>query len=173
MKRYLLPGLLILATFAARTEAQSKPLDLSIGWNYAFADQGNGFANLNGWYGTLNWEVTKRIGLAFSHESYWGSFAGSGVNQHVYLGGLTAELRKGDPRCKPFLQPLGGTTRASGSGSVQEQPTFELAAGADIALKGALSLEVIPAEYAFTHISGHGLNTYQAAAGLQYTFGKK
>ena len=152
--------------------AQAKPTDLSLGWNYARADQGVGFANLNGWYGTLNWEVTPRVGLAFSHESYWGPFAGSGVNAHVYLGGVTLELRKGDPRCKPFVQPLGGVTRASGSGSIQEQPTFELAAGADITLKGPLSLEVIPAEYAFTYGSGSALNTYQAAAGLQYTFRK-
>lgn len=168
-----LGSILLLSALGVSAEAQDKPIDLSLGWNHAYADQGNGFANIDGWYGTLNWEVTPRVGVAFSHESFWGAFAGSGVNEHVYLGGLTFELRKGSPRVKPFLQPFGGITRASASGAVQEQPTFELAAGADITLKGRLSLELIPAEYAYTHGGGLSLNTYQAAAGLQYTFGKQ
>ncbi|MGI4827362.1 MAG: hypothetical protein ACRYFU_04100 [Janthinobacterium lividum] len=173
MKTKLPHLILLLAACDISSKAQSKPLDLSLGWNYAYADQGTGFANLNGWYGTLNLEVTHRLGVAFSHESYWGGYAGSGTNVHVYLGGVTVELRKGDPRCKPFLQPLGGVTRASATGSIQEQPTFQLAAGADITLKGALSLELIPAEYALTYGNGTALNTYEAAAGLQYTFRKK
>jgi hypothetical protein len=160
-----------LASFTA-VAAQSHPLDLSLGWNYAHADQGNGFANLNGWYGTLIYEATQRVGLTFEHESFWGQYRGSGVNQHAWLGGITVKLRQGNPKFSPFLQPLGGVTRASSSGSIQDQPTFQLAAGADITLKGNLALEVMPAEYTFTHGSSGGLNSYEAAAGLQYSFGK-
>jgi hypothetical protein len=67
---------------------------------------------------------------------------------------------------------MGGATRSSSSGTVQEQPTFQLGAGSDITLKGNLSLEVMPAEYTYTHQNGSAFNTYQAGAGLQYSFRK-
>ena len=158
---------------SARALAQSKkPVDLSVGYSYAYSDEGNGFANLNGWYGSLSWEFSKRVAASFEHESFWGDFQGSGANQHVWLGGVTMKLRKGNPKVSPFIQPMGGDTRSNSSGSVQHEPTFQLGAGADITLKGNLSLEIIPAEYTYTHGSGSSLNSYQAAAGFQYSFGK-
>lgn len=168
-------GLLILLLAATLpTFAQSKkPIDLTLGWTYAYSDQGNGFANLNGWYGTVNWEASSRIGIAVEHESFWGDFQNSGVNQHVWLGGVTLQLRgNSNAKVRPFVQPMAGATRSSSSGSVQQQPTFQLAAGADITLKGNLALEIVPAEYTYSHGNGSSLNTYQAAAGLQYSFGK-
>lgn len=143
-----------------------------MGWNYALDDQGDSFANVNGWYGTLNWPVFHRVGLAFSHESYWGAYQGADIGQHVYLLGTTFKLRRYEHKVNPFLQPFGGDTRVSYAGSIEDQPTFELAAGADIKLKGRLSLEIIPAEYAYAHGSVGNLNTYQAAAGVEYTFGQ-
>lgn len=152
--------------------AQSKPLDLSLGWTYARADQGNGFAPLHGWYGTLNWEASPRLGIALQHQDYWGSFHHSGVNQHVWLGGLSVNLRKGNPKLMPFVQPLAGATRSSSSAGIEWQPTFQLGAGLHLTLKGNLSLELTPAEYALTFSHGSALNTYEAAAGLEYSFGK-
>ena len=172
MNRLLcLTALLAAATLPACAQSK-KPVDLALGWSYAYSDEGTGFANLNGWYGSANWEASSRIGIAFEHESFWGHFQGAGANQHVWLGGLTFQLRSGSPRVKPFLQPMGGVTRSSSSGSVQQEPTFQLAAGADISLKGNLSFEVVPAEYTFTYGNSTAENTYQAAAGLQYSFGK-
>ena len=165
---WCLPALLMAST----AMAQTKPIDLSLGWNYADNNEGDGFASVNGWYGTLVWEVTRRVGLSFSHESYWGPYHRSGTNEHVYLGGLNINFRKEDHRFIPFVQPFGGVTRASGGGVVEEQPTFELAAGADIKLKGKLSLEVIPGEYTLAFSNGKPLSTYQAAAGIAYKFGK-
>src|ERR1700712_5867842 len=160
--RILLRLTLILLVGCACVNAQSKPFDLSLGWTYGFTDEGNGFANLNGWYGTATWEFSKRVGASVEHESFWGGFQNRGANQHVWLGGVTVKLRKGNPKVSPFLQPMGGVTRSSSSGAVQEEPTFQLGAGADIILKGNLSFEVIPAEYTMTHASGSMLNTYQA-----------
>ena len=158
--------------FSVPCRSQSKPVDVSLGWNYAHNNEGDGFSNLNGWYGTVVWEFSERVGLAFSHESYWGAYTHTGENEHVYLGGISLKLRKGDPRIMPFVQPFGGTTRSSVKGVVQEQPTFELAGGVDIRLHGKLALEIIPAEYVLAHASGKPLSTYQTAAGLAYTFGK-
>ena len=153
--------------------AQEHPVELSLGWNYALDDQGDGFANANGWYGTLNWARFERVGFTISHESYWGGYRGVAFNQHVYLGGLTFKLRKGEPRFSPFVQPFGGDTRVSYAGAIENQPTFELAAGADIRLKRHLSIEIIPAEYAYAHGSVGSLHNYQAGAGLEYTFRRK
>lgn len=171
--RFSLAAILLAIAGAERAAAQSKPVELSLGWNYAYDDQGDGFANANGWYGTLNWARYEHIGFTFSHESYWGGYRNSGLNQHVYLGGITWKPRRGEHRINPFVQPFGGTTRASYGGLVEEQPTFELAAGADVKLHGHLSFEIIPAEYTYAHASIGSLNNYQAGAGFEYTFGGK
>ncbi len=163
----------LLLTCALPAFGQHKPVEVSLGYNYAYDDQGDGFAHTNGWYGTVNWAVFERVGFTVSHESYWGGYRGPAFNQHVYLGGLTFKLRKGEPRFNPFLQPLGGATRVSYAGTVEQQPTFELTAGADIRIHGPLSFEVIPAEYAYAHGSTGSLHNYQAGVGLEYTFGKR
>lgn len=171
MRAALLLFLTAFSVDAAR--CQSKPVELSLGWNYAYDDQGDGFANANGWYGTANWAVFNRVGVTFSHESYWGAYRGLALNQHVYLGGLTFKLRKKEHRFDPFLQPFGGVTRASYAGAIEHQPTFELAVGADIRMKGNLSFEIIPAEYAYASGSTGALHNYQAGAGIEYTFRRK
>jgi hypothetical protein len=160
-----------LLAFFGFSFAQNKT-DLSLGWTFQASDQGTGFANLNGWYGTLTWEASQRVGVSFQHQDFWGGYLHSGVNQHVWLAGATVKLREGNPRVSPFVQPLAGGTRSSSSGTVQWEPTFQIAGGADIKLRGNLSLELIPAEYAYTHGNSGNLNSYEAAAGLQYSFGK-
>jgi hypothetical protein len=155
------------------SHAQSKkPVDVSLGWNYAYADQSTGFANLNGWYGTVNWEFSQRVGLAVQHQSFWGSFQGSEVNDHVWMAGATVKLRKKEGKVNPVLQMEAGSTRSSSQGQIQWEPTGQVALGAEISLKGNLSLEVIPAGYVFTWGNSSAQNSYQALAGLQYSFGK-
>lgn len=171
--RFAYVTLLVCLLPVPRLLSQSRPVEVSLGWNYALDDQGDGFTDANGWYGTVNWARWERVGLTVSHESYWGGYRHLPMNQHVYLAGLTFKLRHGEHRFNPFVQPFGGVTRASYAGAVEHQPTFELAAGADIRLRGNLSLEVIPAEYAYAHGSTGSLQNYQAGAGVEYTFRHK
>ena len=166
-------SLLAAGSTVAVAQGPGKPIDVSLGWNYSYTDEGTGFADLNGWYGVVNWEAGKRAGVAFEHESFWGSFQGQGANQHVWLLGSTVKLREGNVRVSPYVQPMAGATRSKSTGSVEWEPTLQLGAGADITLKGSLSLELVPAEYTFTYGSRRAENTFQAGAGLQYTFGKK
>ena len=174
MRNFVAIALLVAAgSTIAVAQAPSKPVDVSLGWNYSYTDEGTGFASLNGWYGVVNWEATKRAGLALEHESLWGDFQHLGANQHVWLVGSTVKLREGNVKVSPFLQPMAGATRSKSTGTVLWEPTLQLGAGADITLKGNLSLELIPAEYTFTYGNGTAMNTYQAGAGFQYTFGKK
>jgi hypothetical protein len=128
--------------------------DLSVGWNYQHADQGSGFADMNGWYGSLSYNVRSRLGLTFEHQGFWGDFKGVSMNTHSWLGGVTYKLASSERRVTPFLQPLVGDTRNSYAGTIQHNFTFQLAGGLDIKLKGPVSLELIPAEYVLTEQSG-------------------
>jgi hypothetical protein len=94
------------------------------------------------------------------------------MNSHVWLGGVTWKLASSERRIVPFLQPLVGDTRNSLAGTIQHGFTFQLAGGADVKLKGPLSLEVVPAEYVLTSQGGVRASSYTAAAGLQFSFGK-
>jgi hypothetical protein len=147
-------------------------VDLTAGWSYQYSNQGSGFADINGWYGSLSYNVLSRLGLTFEHESFWGGFEGSSLNQHVWLGGVTYKLANSERRVIPFLQPLVGDTRSSYAGTIQHNFTFQLAGGVDIKLKGPFSLELIPAEYVFAQQSGSPTSGYSAGAGLQFSFGR-
>ncbi len=149
----------------------AQKVDFSTGWTYEGADQTNGYANLNGWYGSLSYNVLPRMGLTFEHESFWGGYHGSSMNEHVWLGGVTWKLANSERKVIPFVQPLAGDTRSS-SGSIQNSFTFQLAGGADIKLKGPFSLELVPAEYVFTDQGGTPTNSYSAAVGFQFSFAK-
>lgn len=150
----------------------AQKVDLTVGWSFTHADQTNGFADLNGWYGSASYNVKPRLGLTVEHESYWGHFNGDSINSHVWLGGVTWKLADSSKKIVPFVQPMVGDTRNSLSGTVQNNFTFQLAGGVDIKLKGPVSLELVPAEYTLTRQSGVSANSYSAAVGLQFSFGK-
>lgn len=152
--------------------AWSQKASVTLGWTYEDDNQGNGFANLNGWYGSAAYSVASKLAVTFEHESYWGGFQGISTNQHVWLGGVTWKLATSEHRVIPFLQPVVGDTRSSYAGSIQNNFTFQLAGGVDIKLKGPFSLELVPAEYILVDQAGTPASSYSAAAGLQFSFGK-
>lgn len=150
--------------------AQSK-VDITAGWNYERADEQTGYANLNGWWGSVSYNVAQHLGLTFEHESYWGGYQRASTNQHVWLGGVTLKPGNSEARITPFLQPLVGDTRASSPGSITHQFTFQVAGGFDIKLSQRIALEVTPAEYVLNMEHGSPLNSYAGAVGLQFSFG--
>lgn len=164
--RFILIGILACGIAAA----QSK-LDVTAGWTYERADQGSGYANLNGWWGSVSYNVAQHLGLTFEHESYWGGYQGFSANQHVWLGGLTFKPGKSEGRITPFIQPLAGDTRSSQPGSIAHEFTFQLAAGFDLKLNDHIALEITPAEYVLNLQHGSPLNSYTGAVGLQFSFG--
>ena len=90
----------------------------------------------------------------------------------VRFGGVTWKLADSSKKVVPFVQPLVGDTRNSLSGTIQNNFTFQVAGGVDIKLKGPVSLDLVPAEYTLTRQSGMSANSYSAAVGLQFSFGK-
>lgn len=168
-RNLLILGLLL--GYSGISFAQSK-VDATIGWTYEKADQGQGYADLNGWYGSLSYNVKPHVGLTFEHQSLWGQFQRSGVNQHAWLGGVTLKLGDTNKKVVPFIQPLAGDTRSSSSGTIQHNFTFQVAGGVDIKLGQSFAIDLIPAEYVYNRQSGSNLNSYQAGAGIQFSFGK-
>ena len=149
----------------------AQKLDASIGWDYEDSKQNTGTAVLNGWYGSLSYNVLPRLGLTVEHESYWGqSQGGQRTNDHAWLGGVTWNLLSSEHKIIPFIQPLVGTTRSSGSGEVDYDLTFQVAGGVNVKLKGPVSLQLTPVEYVATRIHGLNYNSYGAAAGFQFSF---
>ena len=161
----------VLLAFCSAAAAQSK-VDATAGWSYELANQGSGFANLNGWYGSLSYSVAQHLGVTVEHESYWGGFQNNSVNQHVWLGGVTWKLGSSEAKIQPFIQPLAGDTRNSSQGSIQHSFTFQLAGGFHVKLNDHLAFEIVPAEYVLNVQSGSPLNSYTAALGVQFSFGK-
>jgi hypothetical protein len=53
------------AIVLARAPSVRQKLDLTAGWSYEKSDEGNGYANLNGWHGALSYNVLPRIALSF------------------------------------------------------------------------------------------------------------
>src|SRR5947209_2512892 len=115
--RWLYAVLALMLGSAAPISAQK--LDMSLGWTYETSDQMTGYADLNGWYGSASYNVRPRLVLTFEHESYWGSFQGNSMNDHVWLGGVTWKLANSERKVIPFLQPLVGDTRSSSAGTIQ------------------------------------------------------
>lgn len=164
-------AIVLLLISAGLAAAQSK-MEASVGWNFTHDDEGDGYTQLNGWYGSLSYNLTQHLGLTFEHESYWGAFKNISTNQHVWLGGVNWKLLSSEHKISPFVQPLTGDTRSSYAGTIQHAFTFQVAGGADIKLAGPVSLELVPAEYVFERQGGQSLNSYTATVGLQFSFGK-
>ena len=165
------PVCLIAVLALSSVTASAQKMDLSLGWDFQHSDQMTGYADMNGWYGSLSYNVLPRLGLTFEHQSLWGSFQGSGLNDHSWLGGVTVKLADSERRITPFIQPLVGDTRTSYAGSIQHSFTFQLAGGVTVKLRGPLSLELIPAEYILTNQAGTPTHSYSADVGLQFSFG--
>jgi len=90
----------------------------------------------------------------------------------VRFGGVTWKLADSSKKVVPFVRPLIGDTRNSLSGTIQKiNFTFQLTGGG-LKLKGPVSLDLVPAEYTLTRQSGMSGNSYSAAVGLQFSFGK-
>lgn len=93
----------IVIAFSLDARAQSK-VDLTLGWTYERAAQNPGYANLNGWFGSLSYNAVSHVGFTFEHESYWGAYNHESQNQHVWLGGLTIKPLSPDRKIGFFIQ---------------------------------------------------------------------
>jgi hypothetical protein len=162
----------ILIILCGRVCSAASKVDTTLGWGYGRADQGDGYADLNGWSGSVSYNVREHVGMTVEHQSFWGGYRGSALNQHAWLGGLTFKLRHPERKVVPFVQPMIGDTRSSSAGTVQHSLTVQLAGGFDIKIRSAVAIELIPAQYNYNRQQGSSLHSYQLGAGMQFSFGK-
>jgi hypothetical protein len=147
-------------------------IDTTLGWAYGRADQGDGYADLNGWSGSVSYNVREHVGVTVEHQSFWGGYRGSALNQHAWLAGPTFKLRNPERKIIPFVQPLVGDTRSSSAGTIQHSFTVQVAAGVDIKIGSAVAVELIPAQYNYNRQQGSSLHSYQLGGGMQFSLGK-
>lgn len=161
---------LVLICLLCGTAAFAQKLDLALGWDYNDAKQPTGTTVLNGWFGSLTYNIVPRLGITLLQENYWGGPKYQRENDHEWLGGVTVQLASNERRIIPFIQPTFGVDRSSSTGSVDDNFTFQLAAGANIKLKGPVSLQLEPGVYVVTYIHGIEYNSYSANVGFQFSF---
>ena len=165
--------LVLFAVFGFRIAAcaQSK-VDLAAGWDFNHADQGNGFADLNGWWASATYNLSSKVGLGFINQNYYGSYRGISQNQHAYMAGPTFTFGSEQRKVRPYIQPVIGDVRSSYAGSVSNNFGVQIAAGFVVKMGQKLGLNISPAQYAYVRQNGMNLNSYQAAVGLQLSLGK-
>ena len=148
----------------------AQKLDLALGWDYNDAKQPTGTTVLNGWFGSLSYDIVPRLDVTFLQQNYWGGPRYQRENDHEYLGGVTLKLAGSERRVVPFVQPVFGLDRSSSMGAVDDNFTFQVAGGFNIKLKGQVSLQLEPGVYVVTYIHGIEYNSYSASAGFQFGF---
>lgn len=165
--RRLFIAVLLLIPFA--TFAQSKA-DLALGYNYQRNDQGNEYANLNGWYGAFTWNLSDKVGLAFENDNNWGHFRGQSLNQHTFLAGPSFKFNS-QGKVQPVIEVLAGDQRSSSPGDVNHAFNFQPGLGFDVKLSKKLALELQPAGYSLAFPHGNARHSYSAKVGLSFSFG--
>jgi hypothetical protein len=114
----------------------------------------------------------EQVGVTVEHQSFWGLYRGSAMNQHAWLGGVTLKIRNPNRKVIPFVQPLVGDTRTSLANSIQHSFTLQVGGGVDIRVASAIALELVPAQYNYNRQQGSSLHSYQLSVGMQFSFGK-
>jgi hypothetical protein len=156
--------------FCVPAFAQDSKADLSVGYNYQRNDQGNGYANLNGWYGAFTWNLSDKVGLAFESDNNWGHFKGQSLNQHTFLAGPSFKFNN-QGKVQPVIELLAGDQRSSSPGDVNHAFSFQPGLGFDVKLSKKVSLDLQPAGYSLAFPHGNARHSYSAKVGLSFSLG--
>jgi outer membrane protein with beta-barrel domain len=166
-----------LSFFAMTSRAQETPkADVGLGYAFVHVSQSGTSANLNGFSGSVAYNVTDMIGIVGDIGYYHGSPSGVSLNDTSYLFGPRFSFRKSD-KATPFVQALFGGSHLSAafggfSGSVNPF-AFAFGGGVDVPLKGdkiALRPEF---DYFGQRSNGSTLNGVRIGAGIVFHIGSK
>jgi hypothetical protein len=111
------------------------------------------------------------LAIAADFAGSYGSYRGARENSHVYAAGPQFSFSN-HTRVTPLVYAEAGDSRSSRAGSVSNAFFFEVGGGANIKLANRISLQIIPAEYDFSH-PGAARNSYTARAGLVFALTQK
>jgi outer membrane immunogenic protein len=176
MKKLMWAGL-ALTLFAATSFAQNTPkADVGIGYAFLHVSASGSSANLNGFNGSVAYNVTDVIGIVGDFGYYHGSPSGVSLNDTSYAFGPRFSFRNSD-KAVPFVQALFGGSHLSaafGGASGSTNPfLFAFGGGVDVPMKGDKIAFRPEFDYVGQRSNGTTLNGVRIGAGIVFNFGQK
>jgi Outer membrane protein beta-barrel domain len=168
------PILLVLAFLVGprALPADSHELDLATGYNYQNSDQGEGIrSNLNGWYASLQYDLSEMVSVGVEVDSFYGSLQGQSLRQQNYIAGPQFTFRSARARWRPFVFIQAGDQRSS-SDTVTHSFDLQIGGGLQTRLNDHVSLQLIPAEYNLAIQSGTPTHSISVNFGVIWTLWK-
>jgi outer membrane immunogenic protein len=168
---------LALTLAAATSFAQNTPkADVGVGYAFLHLSANGGSTNMNGFDGSVAYNVSDWIGIVGDLGYYHSSPSGVSLNDVSYTFGPRFSYRKSD-KVVPFFQALFGGSHLSaafgGSSGAVNPFAFAFGGGADIPLKGD-KIGLRPEfDYLGQRTNGTTLNGARLSVGLVFHLGKK
>ncbi len=158
---------------AAKPKTSSPIAQLTIGWTYLWADQGNDYrSNLNGWFARPDFTIGKGYSAFADFTNYYGKNSRGGVNSHGFTFGIAKNVLT-HPRIKPSIFAEAGDVRSSSAGTITNQLSVNAGVNLSFPIRSWVALGVTPAEYIFLYPNGDWRNDYNSKAGLVFSFGHR
>ena len=168
MTRFLLALALFFAT--PLMAQSSKQFDVTLGYDYQNSDQGEGLrTNLNGWFGSAQFDFTKTFALTAEMDNYYGTFQEKPARQQNFVVGPQLTFGHEKAKAKPFVYLQGGDQRSSSAGNVEHAFNLQLGRGFQLQISERFALQVTPAEYSLVTQSAGVTHSYGAKVGFTWT----
>ncbi|HEV2488449.1 MAG TPA: outer membrane beta-barrel protein [Candidatus Acidoferrales bacterium] len=163
-----------LSFLAVTSQAQDTPkADVAVGYSFLHATG----ANLNGFNGSVAFNVSSVVGIVGDIGYYHGSPSGTSINASSYTFGPRFSYRKMD-RAVPFFEALFGGSHVSAafggfSGSVNPF-AYAFGGGVDLGISHSGKVGLRP-EYDYIGLRSNGatLNTQRLSVGIVFHIGSK
>lgn len=166
-----------LTLFAMTSRAQETPkADVGLGYAFVHVSANGASANLNGFNGSVAFNVSDMIGIVGDFGYYHGSPSGVSLNDTSYAFGPRFSFRKSD-KAVPFVQALFGGSHLSASfggtsGSVNPF-LYAFGGGVDVPLKGDKVSLRPEFDYVGQRTNGTTLNGVRIGVGFVFHIGQK
>jgi len=175
-KLTVLVVVLMLGSLLATAQQSASKFDLFGGYSY-FNGSTSGASSrfsLNGWEGQGTFNFTPWLGGTADFGGYYGSPFKVSANDYTFLFGPTINLRT--PHITPFVHALFGVDRfhaAALGGSVNDSAfAMAIGGGADIPVKGMLSIRAGQLDWLRTNHYNNGQNNLRFSTGVVLRFGE-
>jgi hypothetical protein len=154
--------------------AQSHQLEFTTGYNFQNSDQGSGVrANLNGWFSSLSFDLTRVLSINVEVDDYYGSVQGANSKQQNFVIGPQLTFGSETAKLRPLVYVEAGDQRSSSAGTVDHSFDLQIGGGVQLKLSDRFALQFVPAEYNLGTPSSGATHSYTANAGISWTFWKQ
>jgi hypothetical protein len=169
MLKLALCGLLLTSSLLA----QSRQLDLTVGYNYQNSDQGQGLrTNLNGWFGAAQFDVSHTLAITAEVDNYFGALHGEGQRQQNFVVGPQLTFGSENAKLNPYCYLQGGDQRSSSAGMVEHAFNLQVGGGVQWKLNDKLALQVTPLEYSLVTAASGPTHSFGSKVGISWTVWK-